>query len=162
MKFVDSLLELIKQLLLFLLKILELLQPNLILPLDILQYRVLLHDISLRALQTFHNSVVFNLLFAQSLNFLTGFLEGLNDLFVSLFLVHLLLLFCGIFFLRITKLILQLLNYIKVCVCYLLVVVLYVLVLLCMLLCKFFDSIILLVLDSMYHRLSLLFHLSSE
>ncbi len=49
--FVDSLLELIKQLLLFTLQVLELLKTHLVLPLDVFKDGVLLHDMVLRLLE---------------------------------------------------------------------------------------------------------------
>lgn len=124
MYFVDMLLELLKQLLLLTFQILELLQADFILPLNLFEDRVLLHDVPLAFFKRAHDSVVLHLLLSKLLELLTCFLKRFDDLLVSLLLVHLLLLLSSVFLLSITKLILKLLDYVKIGVCDLLIVVL--------------------------------------
>jgi hypothetical protein len=75
---------------------------------------------------------VLHFLFSELFKFLACLLQGLNNLFVSLLLIHLLLLLGSVLLLRIRQLILQLLYNIKVCVCDLLVVVLDISIFACM------------------------------
>ena len=128
MKFVNSLLELVKQLLFFTLKILELLQSDLVLPLNFLQYNVLFSNTLLCLLEMVHYASVLKFLFSQFLQFFRCLLKRFNNLLVSFFLIHLLFLFGGIFFFGIAQLVLKLLNDIQVSVSYLLVVVFNILI----------------------------------
>ena len=79
-------------------------------------------------------------------------------LLISFFLVHLGLLLSSLLLLRICQLILQLLYYIQVGICYLLVVVLYVIVLFKMLCSQVLNCCIFLVFDLLDHHLPLPLH----
>jgi hypothetical protein len=94
---------------------------------------------------------MFPLLLTELLHLVTGLLQRLNNLLIGFFLVHLLLLFAGVFFLGISKFIFQLLNDIQVCVGDLLVIVLDIVVFLGMLLCQLFYGLILLVFNLLDH-----------
>ena len=100
--FVDSLLELVKQLLFFTLEVLVLLETHLVLPLDVLEDGVLLHDVVLALLERAHDLVVRQLFLGQRLQLLVGLLQGLHYLLVRLLLVHLFLLHRRVFLLRVT------------------------------------------------------------
>jgi len=64
MKFVNSLLELVKQLLFLTFKILELLQSDFVLPFDFLQDNVLFSNTLLCLFEMIHNASVFKFLFS--------------------------------------------------------------------------------------------------
>ena len=145
MKFVNSLVEVVEQFFLLSLEILELLQPDFVLPLYVLQNGVMVHNCCLRCLQFRRYVIVFPFLFTQFLHLFTSFLERLHYLLVSFFLVHLLLLLRSVFLLGISQFIFQLLNDVQVSVRNFLIVILNVTVLLSMLLGEFLDSLILLV-----------------
>ena len=74
------------------------LETHLKLPLDVFKNAVFLHDLALAFTESKHNAIVFDLLFSKVLDFLTGLLQGLNDLLIGLFLVELLLLLAGVLF----------------------------------------------------------------
>ena len=65
MYLVYMLLELVKKFLLFTLQILELLQADFILPLNLFEDRVLLHDVPLTLFKRAHDSVVLHLLLSK-------------------------------------------------------------------------------------------------
>lgn len=100
--FVDSLLELVKELLFFSLEVLVLLETHLVLPLDVLEDGVLLHDMVLALLERAHDLVVRQLFLGQRLQLLVGLLQGLHYLLVRLLLVHLFLLHRRVFLLCVT------------------------------------------------------------
>lgn len=162
MNFIDSLLELIEELLLFPFEVLVLLEADLVLPLDILEDGVLLHDMVLCLLERAHDRVVLELLLGELLQLLVGLLQGLHYLLVGLLLIHLLLLHRRVFLLRVTQLILQLLDYVQVCVRYFLIVVLDVIVFLLMFGSQVLNGLILFGLDLENKCLPLTLHLFSE
>ena len=120
--FVHQSMELFEELLLFDFEILELLQSNLILPLDLLGGLIVLADALSSFRQLLHDAVVLDLLFKQSVYIFISFLQWLNNLIVGLLLVHLLLLLVGVFLSRILKLVFQLLDDVQVGVCNFLVI----------------------------------------
>jgi hypothetical protein len=160
--FVDGLLELIEELLFFPFEVLVLLEAHFVLPLDILEDGVLLHDMVLGLLERAHDRVVLELLLGELLQLLIGLLQGLHYLLVGLLLVHLLLLHRRVLLLRVTQLILQLLDYVQVCVRYFLIVVLDVIVFLLMFGSQVFNGLILFGLDLENKSLPLALHLFSE
>lgn len=101
------------------------------------------------------------LLLGQLFELFIGFLERLNNLFVSFFLIHLLLLHSSVFLFSITQLIFKLLDDIEICVSNLLIIVLDIIVLLLMFGCEILDSLILFSLDLENKSLSLTLHLFS-
>jgi hypothetical protein len=160
--FIDSLLELIEELLFFPFKVLVLLEADFVLPLDILEDSVLLHDMVLGLLERAHDRVVLELLLGELLELLVGLLQGLDYLLVGLLLIHLLLLHRRVLLLCVTQLILQLLDYVQVCVRYFLIVVLDVIVFLLMFGSQVLNGLILFGLDLENKCLSLALHLFSE
>jgi hypothetical protein len=154
--------EVIEELFLFSLKILELLQSHFILPFDVLEHKVMLHDLSLGVFELLHLLIVQLLLNAESLNLFTCFMEWHNYLFIGFFLVHLVLLFESVFFLSISKLIFKLFDDVKIGVGDLLIVVLNVIVLLCMLRGKLFDSDVLFIFYLLNKPFAFSFHLFSQ
>jgi hypothetical protein len=95
----------------------------------------MLHDLSLSVFQLLHDLVMDSLLLTEFLNFFTCLLQRLDNLLISLLLIHLLLLLTGVFLLCVRKFILQLFDNVKVSVGNLLVIVLNVSILFGMLLC---------------------------
>jgi hypothetical protein len=160
--FIDGLLELIEELLFFPFEVLVLLEAHFVLPLDILEDGVLLHDMVLGLLERAHDRVVLELLLGELLQLLVGLLQGLHYLLVGLLLIHLLLLHRCVLLLRVTQLILQLLDYVQVCVRYFLIVVLDVIVFLLMFGSQVLNSLILFGLDLENKSLPLALHLFSE
>jgi hypothetical protein len=160
--FIDCLLELIEELLFFPFEVLVLLEAHFVLPLDILEDGVLLHDMVLGLLERAHDRVVLELLLGELLQLLVGLLQGLHYLLVGLLLIHLLLLHRRVLLLRVTQLILQLLDYVQVCVRYFLIVVLDVIVFLLMFGSQVLNGLILFSLDLENKSLSLALHLFSE
>jgi len=110
MDLIGCLMEVIKELLLLSLEVLELLKPDFILPLDVFEDSVMVHDLSLGLFKFVHDLVMDTFLLWELLNLFWSFLERFNDLLVGFFLVHLLLLFAGVFFLGVSQLIFQLLD----------------------------------------------------
>mgnify|MGYP006083065385 CR=1 FL=1 len=92
MNFIDQAMELVKQLLLLSFEVLELLQSHFVLPLDLLRGTFKLGDALLGFSEFFHDDIVLLLRFKKLANFFVGLSQRLNDLVVSLLLVHLFLL----------------------------------------------------------------------
>lgn len=162
MDLIHEAVELIKQLLLFPLKVLELLKSHLILPLDLLGGALKLGNALLGFSELLHDNVVFLLGFQKLANLLIGLSQRLNHFVVSLLLVHLFLLGVRVLFSSITKLILQLFDNIEISVSNLIVIVLDLSILLSMLSSKLSNGSILLLLNHSNLTLSLVLHLGSK
>lgn len=162
LQLVDCLVELFKQLFLFTLKVLILLQTHFKLPLYIFQNRVTLHYIVLGLSKHLHDGIMLNLLLGEYLDLLAGLGEWLHDLLVGLLLVQLLLLHHGVFLTSIAQFILQLLDNVQVRIRYLLVISLDVLIFLFMFPSQLFDCLILLELDHLNGSFPLFLHVFSQ
>mmetsp|Transcript_17426 Transcript_17426/g.16620 ORF Transcript_17426/g.16620 Transcript_17426/m.16620 type:complete len:245 (+) Transcript_17426:329-1063(+) len=158
MEFIDSGVELIKELFLLPQEVLELLQSHFILPLDVFEDGIMLHDVFLTVFELLHNLIMDFLLVLQAVHIFIGLLERNHHLLVGFFLVPLGLLLGLIFPLGFIKFILELFDQIQVGVSDLLVIVFDVIVLLCMLACQVLDGCILLVFDLLNHLFSLPLH----
>jgi len=154
--------ELIKKLFLFPVKVLELLEADLIVPLSFLTELLLDGNIFLKSFQLAFNLVVFYLLFFLLLNFPGGSLKRLNNLTVSLLLVLLLLLSVYVFKVRIIYIFLQLTNNIHVSVSDVHVVLSNFLVLIFVLGAQVLDSLVLLILDFHNLKFSPLLHVITQ
>lgn len=113
-------------------------------------------------LQVAHDYVVSLLSLQEHLDLSVGLSQRLNDLVVSLLLVHLGPLLLVVILSSLSQLVFQLLDDIKVGVCDLLVIRLDVSVFLSMLGCKLLDGLIFLFLDKLDLLSPLVLHLSSQ
>jgi len=102
---VDQPVELVEELLLLPLKVLELLESDLVLPLDLLARAFKLGDALLGLSELLHDHIVFALCLEQLANLLIGLSQWLHNFIVGLLLVHLFLLSVRVLFPGFVKLI---------------------------------------------------------